>query len=466
MRAVILCLGLMLASAVQAADLLEIYRAATLQDQVFLAAGHVFEGAGERVEQARAGLLPTLSLNGNSGRQAGRASFSEAPYENREARNRSWSLQLTQPLFRWASVAAYRQADAQARQAEAQFAQARQDLILRVVQAYFDVMVARESIVATEAQLLAVEQQLVLAKRNYDVGAATITDVHEAKSRHDLTHAQRIAATNELEAKRSELDRIVGSAPDRLTPLRADTMLPEPSPNVPEHWVTQARSAHPQVRIAEAGEEAAEREVEKQRSAHWPTLDWTASAGNNYASGSISSPADIPVRHRSHQTGIQLNVPLFSGGATSARVGEAVAALRRARADGEAARRAAAAQARQAFAGVTNGQAQVAALESAVASSRQSVEANKVGYRTGTRINVDVLNAEQQLYAAQRDLVKARYEALLQGLRLKAAVGILGEADVVALNQLLDSVLVPIAGEPLAVHAVRETALVAGKKEE
>lgn len=431
--------GLLLAMArtAGAEDLLALYGEAQARDPVYLAARYSLEATEQRLPQARAGLLPSLSLGAGESRQRGQASFSEAPYEDREVTSRNWSLQLTQPLFRPANWSAFRQADAQLRQAQAQFRQAGQDLMLRTAQAYFETAVAQESLAVAGAQLEAVDQQWQLARRNFEVGMATITDVHEARSRRDLARAQKIAAGNELTGRLAELERIIGRLPGRLAGLAADAPLPPPEPAGVDPWIERAAAEHPAVAAQEANLESLEQEVARQRSGHLPTVDVNASYGNSFASGSMTSPTDVPVRSRSGQVGVQFNLPLWSGGAASARVAEAQANLGKARADLEAARRQAAIQARQAHSGIVTGLAQVEALASAVESSAESLEANRVGYRIGTRINIDVLNAQQQLYTARRDLARAKGEALLHGLRLKAAVGALDESDIVAINRLL-----------------------------
>ncbi len=423
---------------VQADDLLGIYRKAQQRDSVFEAARHAMDAASEKLPQARATLLPTLNLNGNNGRQRGEASFSNAPYVERQVRSSGTTLQLNQPIFRWGSWIAYEQADVQVRQSLAQYAQAEQELILRVVQAYFELLVAQESVTVAAAQLSAVEQQLVLAKRNFEVGMGTVTDVHEAKSRFDLSRAQRVSAANDRDIRQTELERMLGEPPGKLASLRKDVVLPRPEPAEAAPWLANARDSHPQVRILQFAVEIAEKEISKLRAVHLPTLDLTASHGSSFVSGSLTSPADISTRSRSTQVGLQLSVPLFSGGGASSRVREAASNFHKVNAELESARRQAVASARQAFAGVTNGQAQVEALASAVESSKNSVDANKIGYKIGTRINIDVLNAEQQYFSAQRDLVRARTEMLLQGLRLKASAGSLAETDVEVLNHLLE----------------------------
>ncbi len=423
---------------VQAEDLIDVYRKAQGRDTVLEAARYAAEAAQEKLPQALSGLLPVVSISSNTNRQAGATSFSAAPYVERQARNVGTTLQLIQPILRATNWLAYEQADAQVRQAMAQFFQVQQELMLRVSQGYFDVLVARESVAVSSSQIKAVEQQLDLAKRSFQVGTATITDVHEAKSRFDLARAQRINAVNDLEVKTAELERIVGESPSSFSVLRKNVDLPAPQPEQLEVWLDNAKNQHPLVRIQEAARDVAQKEISKNAAAHLPTLDFTASNGSSFASGSISSPADIATRSRMQQLGLQLSIPLYSGGGMNSKVREAVASLGKAESELDGARRQAAALARQAYAGITNGQAQTEALISAVASSQSSVAANKIGYKIGTRINIDVLNAEQQLYAAQRDLAKSRVDTLMSGLRLKATTGSLQEADLQAVNALLE----------------------------
>jgi outer membrane protein len=198
-----------------------------------------------------------------------------------------------------------------------------------------------------------------------------------------------------------------------------------------------ARTDNASVRAQTAALAAAKVDIKKNRSDYLPTIDLTSSYGSNYASNSLTTPNDYATRSKSLQIGLQVNIPLYSGGMTNARVSEAVANAGKARADLEAASRQAATDAQQAFAGVVNGLAQIDALNSAVESGESAVKGNRAGYHLGIRINLDVLNAEQQLYAAKKDLAKARYDTLLQGLKLKAAAGNLEEADLLGINDFL-----------------------------
>ena len=420
-----------------ATDLLEIYREAQNKDPTFEVARYAYVSAQEKVPQARAGFLPVLNLNGNESNNDALTRFSNSPKVYREVNTWALTLQLTQPLFRMQSFYAFTEAESLAEQAHAQLNLAGQDLILRSARAYFDILIVQESIDVADKQLKAAEEQHALAKRGFNAGAHAITDVHEAKSRSDLARSQRIAALNDLEVKHAELEKLIGREITVFAGLKPAITIPRPQPENVRAWIERARDNNPAVLAPKAALVAAEAAVRKGRAEYAPTLDLVASHGRNYSSGNTISPTNYGSDTHSTQIGVQFTIPLYSGGGTRSRVTEAIANVGKASAELEVARRQAGADARQAYAAVVNGLAQIEALESAVESGASSVKGNQVGYKLGIHMNIDVLNAEQQLYTSQRDLVKARYDTLFQGLKLKAASGILVEEDVYAVNQLL-----------------------------
>ncbi|WP_310626483.1 TolC family outer membrane protein [Limnohabitans sp.] len=420
----------------QAQSLMDVYQKARAQDNQCGAARRALEAALEKLPQARAGLLPTVNVVANKNHQVGEASFSAAPYVTRDIRAWNWTTQITQPLIRWGNWAAYAQADAQVVQAKEQFALAEQELVVRTAQVYLDVQVAMQSVQVAEAQLQAITEQLTLAQRMFEVGMGTITDVHEAKAKQALSLAQRVTAMNDLTAKQAELEKLIGEYIP-LPPMALTQSLPALDATQLNYWLNMAMSQNPQIRIQQAALAVASKEVSKSMAAHAPTLDLVANRVGNYSSGSLSSPADLATQTLSHQRGVQLTIPLFAGGATQSKVRESVALEEKAKEELTGAQRNASSQVRQAFAGVMNGQAQVQALEAAVEASQNSVESNKIGFKVGTRINPDVLNAEQQLYVAMRDLSKARVEAVMQSLKLKATTGSLEGEDLAALERLM-----------------------------
>ena len=420
-----------------AADLLQTYREARSNDAVYASARAALQAGREKLPQGQALLLPSVNATGNTTYNDNQILFRNAapgPFV-RKFNSNAWSVTLSQPLVRMQNWEQYQQAGFQVAQAEASFGQTSQDLIVRVAQAYFDVLASQDSLAFIQAQKTAISEQLAQAKRNFEVGTATITDTHEAQARFDLATSQEIAAQNDLEFKKRVVQQLIGKFPDGFAPLKVSAQLDPPQPHAMEPWVDSAEKQNFTVRIQEAGVEIATREVRRNRAGHLPTLDLIGTYGETGASSNVLNGTGSDTRGAT--LGLQLSVPLYAGGATTSRVREAVANLEKSRNDLENARRSAALASRQSYLGVTNGMAQVRALEQALISSQSALDSNKLGYEVGVRINIDVLNAQQQLFSTKRDLSRARYETLLNGLRLKAAAGALAEEDLEAVNRLL-----------------------------
>lgn len=431
-----LLLSPLLISPLHAADLMQIYREAQDNDAAFAAARYTAEAGREKLPQGRAGLLPSLSLSGNTVWNENDIAFHNGNTLGKPRFNgNGYQLTLSQPLFRWQNWIAYDQSKLQVAQAEANLAQARQDLILRTAQAYFDVLNAVENLTAVRANKAAIVQQLELAKKSFEVGTATITDTHEAQARFDLAVAQEIAAESDLEVKRRALQAIIAKEPGALAGLRRNAELTPPQPNDMNTWVGAAEKDSITVQVAQANADLAAREVDRQRAGHYPTLDLVANYGE---SKSFASTALGMIDTQYQNIGLQINVPLFQGGAVASREREASANRAAAASALENVKRGAALSARQSYLGVANGLAQVRALKAALVSSQSALASNKLGYEVGVRINIDVLNAENQVYVTRRDLAKATFDTLLAQLRLKAAVGALSEDDVAQINALLD----------------------------
>ncbi len=428
------------------ADLMEILRQAQTADASYAAARAAWKAAQEKLPQGLALLLPSVSLSGNTQyndrsidyrvdqSNLAAAGLTSANVDSR-FNNNALAVSVAQPLYRPQNVVQYDQAKVQVAQADYQLALALQDLILRAAQAYFDILLAQDNVELAGAQKLAIGEQLAQAKRNFEVGTATITDTHEAQARYDLVTAQEIAALNDLESRKRALEQIIGKAAPPVAPLGPNFALVPPEPSSMSAWVELALESSLQVQIQRAVEEFAAKEVERNRAAHRPTVDVVASytqagtgAGQQTNLGNDTTTAII---------GLQLAMPLYQGGAVSSRVREAQSNLERSRQDLEAARRNAALNTQQSFLGVTSGIAQVKALQSAVVSTQSQLESTRLGQEVGVRTGVDVLNAQQLLYSARRDLAQARYNYILSTLRLRAATGRLDENDVARISQWL-----------------------------
>ena len=432
--------GALLACAAPSAsgnDLLTIYKAALANDAVYSSARYSLAAGQEKYPQGLATILPTVTAGYNT--QANTANIASraagvAPID-RFFNINGYNITLSQPLFRWQNWQTFEQGKLLVAQAEATFAQAGQDLIVRTAQAYFDVLAAADTLAVSNAAKTAISEQLAQAKRNFEVGTSTIVDTHEAQSRFDLAVAQEIAAQNDLETKRTALQQLIGKAAGDLFKLRPDVQIPPPQPAVIDKWVEAAEVNNYAVRAQDFSAAAAKRTVEIQRAGHYPTLDLTASRTIN--SQTASTLAAVGTDNTVNAIGLTLAIPIYAGGGVDSRVREALANEDKSRADLENLRRTAAQNARQFFLAVTSGLAQVRAFEAAQVSSLSSLDSNKLGYEVGVRINIDVLNAQQQLFTTRRDLAKARYDTIVNGFRLKAASGSLKEEDVAAINALL-----------------------------
>ncbi len=425
-----LSLAAVLTGTAHAQSLVQLYEAAKGYDASFKAAQAQYQANLAKAEQAKALLRPTAGLG---------ATVSESDFDNKtstaDARygTRTTTLSASQPLFRPANLAGYRQGLKQVDVAQAQLKAAEQDLIVRVSQAYFDVLTAQESLAFVKAQKTAVSEQLAAAKRNFEVGTSTITDTREAQARFDLVTAQEIAAENDLRVKKLALDQSVGTKNAQPLALKAGAALITTAGADAETWVQQATAQSPAIEQARIGLEVAQLETEKAKAGHMPTLDLTASYGGTRFRGDASQSR---VNNNTGTIGLAFNLPLYAGYATQNRIQETVSLEEKARNDLDAAQRTVSQATRTAFFGVQSGLGQVKALEAAEASSQSALDANKLGYQVGVRINIDVLNSQSQLFQTKRDLAKARYDVLLGQLKLRQAAGVLKAEDIQVLNGL------------------------------
>ena len=437
-----LVLALALACAPLAAaaqNLNQVYQDARNYDAQYAAAKYALQAGLEKQPQGRALLLPTLNLNASVVQTYLDSNFDGAttqPGGRRDFRSEGYTFTLTQPLYRPQNYAQYNQGELQVKQAESQFGLANQDLILRVAQAYFDLLAAEDTLALVRAQKTAISEQLAQAKRNFEVGTATITDTHEAQARYDLSQAQEISALNDREARRRALQQLTGKEYETLKPLRSEIKLSPPNPNIMQSWVDLAEKQSYPVLVQEAGTEIAALEARRNRAGHYPTLDAVGTVGQGFQTGSQLATIGSDVTNAT--IGLQFNWLLYQGGAVSSREREAAANLERSRQDLENARRSSAFSTRQSYLAVLAGVAQVRALEQALVSTQSALDSNRLGYEVGVRINIDVLNAQQQVFSTKRDLAVARYNTITNTLRLKAAAGALRDEDLDEVNRALE----------------------------
>ena len=415
-----------------AADLLNVFRDSQVSDPVYQSARAQYNASIEALPQARAGYLPLLT--GGATYFRNRVDIDIAG--KRDYTTKAYQVSLSQPIFRLQNWLAIGEAQQQVMQAEANLANAQMDLILRASQAYFDVLLAQDNVALSGAQKVAISEQLAQAKRNFEVGTATIVDTLEAQARYDQADAKEISDKNDLEIKRRALQVLIGKIPEGLTPLREPLPLAAPSPNDIEAWVTSANESSYTIAIARENVEITKKEVDRQRAGHLPTLDLSASYARNEDPTNIVPGLTGPFTNAA-SVGLVLGVPLYSGGIVQSRVRQAVATRDKAEQDLEATTRSVAQNVRVSFLNVTSGIAGVRALEQALTSTQSQLDSTILGRDVGVRTSVDVLNAQQSVFQTRRDLQQARYNYLLSTLRLKAASGTLTETDVEAVNRTL-----------------------------
>lgn len=411
-----------------AADLLQVYQMALANDAQYTSARYALEAGKEKSLQGLSVLLPKVGVSGSYTKKG----------DGLNDKTNTYTLALTQPLFRLDSWETFQQGKLAASVSELQFAKAQQDLLVRVSQAYFDVLSAQDALTFLEAQKKAIEEQLASAKRNFEVGTATITDTNEAQARYDLVIAQDIAARSALDMAQNALFQITGQPAGELSVLRKDIQLSAPQPSDINSWITQAGENNFDVMSQVLNLEIAQSKVRGTRAGHLPTVD--LQLGRTYTDQESKNSPNNPLlngKNTTNAVSIQWTIPLFAGMGVTSATNEAIATREKTRADTDYARRGAVLSAQQAYLGVTNGLSQIKAYEAAEVSSMSAVESNRLGYQVGVRINIDVLNAQQQLFSTRRDLSKARYDTLINSLKLRAAAGTLKEEDLHQVNSLL-----------------------------
>ncbi|AZN36979.1 TolC family outer membrane protein [Iodobacter ciconiae] len=416
-----------------AADLLESWYAAQKYDANFAAARAGLDAGREKAEQGKALLLPRISLSGNANR-----SVTEYRAENRSTISNNgnsygYELKLAQPIYRAEAFAGADQLKKQTEQAEVQFRVAEQDLILRVAKAYFEVLGAEEKVKQTTAQKEAVAQQLAQAKKSFEVGVSTITDTDEAQARFDAINSAEIAAHNDMAIKRNTYEQLTQLNPLNLKPISNRQQPTPPQPNDMTTWLQRSENGSLVIAGQQLGLDITSREIDKYRLESTPTLDLIAGYGDSWNSAGISKSGGLD-RTGSGQIGLQLSIPLYTGGDRSSKLREALAKKEQQRQTVEASRRDTAQFTKQAFLGVSSGAAQIIALQQALKSSESSLASTKLGREVGVRTTIDVLNAEQTYFSTRYDLTVARYTYLYARLQLAATSGELSEKDLNSVN--------------------------------
>lgn len=413
-----------------AADLISLYQDALRHDTQY-AMAHMRKQVGdEQAVQARAGLLPHLTLDTQT-------NLSETQYEvyggsiEQRRQSRSYGVQLVQPVFRWENWVAYQQGDLHKAVAQVRLHQSAQDLIVRLATAYFAVLQSEEVYRAIAELRKADAEQLASARKHFELGNVSSADVHEAQASFDRAGAQLIKASNDRSIAQQALARIIGRPAGTLEVLAGPMLLEAPQPAAVEAWLAAAQSSNPDIQAQRILLDIATLEVARHKSKHLPAVDMFV-ARNVQQNPSVSTE-----QSDASSIGLRLSMPLYSGGRTQSAVRAAAAEQAHAEYALEDVRRAVNAATWDAWSQVMTGIAQVRALEAAKKSAQMAVDANRLGYSVGVRVSIDVLEVQGQLSETVQQLSQARYDTLLAQLKLKAAVGALQGRDLISINALL-----------------------------
>ena len=421
----------------QPLKLMDVYQQALAQDATLASALSTNRAAQEIIEQGKALYRPTVNFNAET--NALKSSFhylSTSSTDRSQFENYRYGVDARQPIFRQQNLIQIDQATTQVSIADKQLNVAQQALMLRTTQAYFDVLMAQDRIDLIVAQKTAIAGQLAQAQANFDLGSATITDANEAQARYDLVVAQEIAALNEFEIAKHAVQAITGQLPQRLANVKLQLKANEMGLSMAT-WQELALLNNLNIQIQQDTAKLADQEIARNQAGHLPTLDAVASYTNSYANGTISrfgAGNELQVG----SIGLQLQIPLYEGGAVSSRVRQAQLNKQRAQDDLTAVRRQTELDTQRAYLNLSSSIAQLKALDQAVISSQSQLDATQLGYQVGVRTSVDVLNAQQQFFSAKRDVAQARYNYLINIIRLKAAAGVVAAADLVDINQQLE----------------------------
>lgn len=432
-RITLLFFALAISPLAVAENLLDIYQLAKSNDPQYKAAQAGYQADSESRAQAKSALLPQINASAYKS-DVTVDHLDPLPTTSADFENEGYSLNLKQSLYHHDYYLALDQADARVAQAMANLSDAEQALVLRVAENYFNVLAAVDNEAFAKAEKKAISEQLQQAKQRFNVGLTAITDVHEAQARYDQAVAQDIVAENQLAISLEALRELTGKAHKDLLHLAENSPLVIPAPQDMKQWVNMAVEQNLQLKVSKLNLDIARDEVSRQRAGHYPTLDLVANKEKNDLGGSMLGPTE----DETTSVAIQLNVPIFSGGNTSSRTREAAYRYQQAKENHERARRETERVARNAYLSVIANISQVKALKQALASSSIALEATQAGFEVGTRTAVDVLDSQRQLFLAKRNYAKARYDYILETLRLKQAAGLLSENDVRQINNWLE----------------------------
>jgi TolC family type I secretion outer membrane protein len=425
-------------------DLFELYLEALQNDPVLSSERYQNEAVKELINQGRSLFLPSISalanfddrnqarkfLNTDSSLNTSSSLFTRGNKADYDAYG--YSVVIRQPLFNYSAYSTYKQILAQTSLSDKKFHLVQQDLMMRISELYFDALLAKDKVELIQSQRLAIQEQLKEAETKFNAGLISITDINEAKTKNDLMEVDLLNAVKDLKIKKREIQSITGNLPGRLKPLMSSIAF-EKMDNLAEEWIDIALQNSTAILIKEAEVEIAKKEIDVRKGEHYPTIDALASRRRAWDKGGYA----FGLRNYSDTIGVEVNIPIFSGGLTSSKVREAQLLKDKTVQESEAIRRQVELQVREAYLNLQTNLSEIEAYQQALKSSELQLKSTEIGFREGLRNSVEVLNAQQMLFSAKYDLLASRYNYLRNLLNLKHTVGTLSIQDIEEINKYL-----------------------------
>ena len=435
-----------LSSAREPIDLVSLYQEALRNDSLLSSARFQNEAAQELVKQGKSLFLPSITMNASFDKQNKERKFltpnlpsndllsgNKANYETYD-----YGVTLKQPLFDYSAYAEYKKILAQTSLSDKQLIKTQQDLIFRISKAYFETLLAKDQVDLFQYQRAAIQEQLSKAEAQFEAGLISVTDINEAKTKKALIEAQQISAVQKLKIKKREIQIITGKLPGKLTPLNPVIIFTEID-NLADDWITIAQENNLELQIKKDEIKIAESEIDSRRSGHYPTIDAIASRSRNWDKGGYPYGAtkNEGMRSYSDAIGVEISIPIFSGGMTSSRVREGVLLKSKLEEDEEYLRRGVELEVRGYYLSLQTNFSEISAYQQAMRAAALQLESTQLGFQEGLRNSVEVLDSQQILFNAKLNVLESRYNYIMNFINLKLSVGMLSIADLDEINQYL-----------------------------
>tara|TARA_B110000971_G_scaffold197519_1_gene213441 strand:- start:751 stop:2133 length:1383 start_codon:yes stop_codon:yes gene_type:complete len=426
-------------------DLLTVYEEAVLNDAQLSSARIQNQSMKELIDQGLSLFLPNINIDASYGQNDNKRkiltsginndllSGTSANYESYD-----YGVTITQPIFNYASYAKYKQNLIQSSLSDKQLIKAQQNLIFRVSNVYFETLMAMDEIKLLQAQYSAIKAQLAEAEARFELGLISITDVNEAKTKEALLKIDKIDAIQKLKIKKRQIESITGILPGRLKPLNS-VMIFTKLENQAEEWVSMALENSLEIQIKKDEVQIADREIDIRSGDRYPTIDAMARRSRDWDKGGYpyGSVANKGVRSFSDTIGLEVNIPIYSGGYASSRVREGRLLKLKIKEDEEYLRRQIELEVRENYLNLQSNFAEINAYQQALLSAEITLDSTNLGFQVGLRNSVDVLRAQQVFFDAEKEMLKARYNYLINQVKLKQSVGMLSKTDIVNINKYL-----------------------------